>query len=70
MINQTFRYAGNSEESAANMVQEIALAQIKPSPENDLLYKPYDANDRQNQKLVEDIAADGVKSPLVLSLDF
>ncbi len=66
----TFQHTGKLRNPAPNEVQEIALTQIKPSPDNDLLYRPFDRSDGENRKLAIDIQAHGVKAPLVLSLDF
>lgn len=66
----TSRLAGKLRNLASNEVQEVALSQIKPSPDNDLLYRPFDRSDAENRKLALDIQANGVKSPLILSRDF
>lgn len=53
-----------------NQTVAVALSQIKPSPENDLLYRPYDRNEPTNLLLAQQIQAEGVLEPLVLSQDF
>lgn len=58
----TFQQVGKLENMSSGEVHQVTLSQIKPSPENDLLYKPYDPADRQNQKLTADIRADGILS--------
>jgi hypothetical protein len=67
--NATFRH-GKLDKASITEVREIDLNLIKPSPDNDLLYQRYDPTERENQKLVEDIFHNGVRSPLVLSADF
>src|SRR5687767_6385639 len=45
------------------------LAEISPSPENDKLYRPVDLNDPTVRELAESIRKEGLKEPLVISLD-
>ncbi len=66
----TFHQVRKLENIADGTVRQISISQLKPSPENDALYRPYDASDRQNQKLTNDIKADGVKCPLLLTRDY
>lgn len=48
---------------------ERPLSEIKPSPENDKLYKPVDPQDPEVRALAASIRQYGVKEPLVISLD-
>lgn len=48
---------------------QVPLWDIRPSPENDKLYKPIDPRDPQMVELVESISADGILAPLVIDLD-
>ncbi len=66
----TFHQVRKLENIADGIVRIVRISQIKPSPENDQLYRPYDVDDRQNQKLANDIKADGVKCPLLLTRDY
>jgi hypothetical protein len=70
MNNTTFKYAGKLEEHDSNKVHEIAMSDIKPSPENDLLYRPYDRSNPENLLLAQQIQKEGVLEPLVLSQDY
>src|SRR5262249_21771875 len=45
------------------------LAELKPAPENDLLYRPIDAKDPEIRALVSSIVEHGVREPLVITLD-
>ena len=47
----------------------LSITRIKPSPENDKLYKPVDLNDSQTIALADSIREFGVKEPIVLTLD-
>jgi hypothetical protein len=51
-------------------VVEIPLARIYPAPENDDVYRPFDGETPENQALIRSVKANGIKEPLVLSLDF
>jgi len=66
----TFQHTGKYEDMADNVVREVDISDVTPSPENDTLYRSYDPTDRQNIKLAEDILADGIKCPLLLTKDF
>lgn len=50
-------------------VQNLPVAAIRPSPENDRLYKPIDPEDPDIAALAESIARYGVKEPLVITRD-
>lgn len=50
-------------------ISEVPLDKIKPSPENDRLYKPVDAADPDIVGLGDSIALHGVKEPLVITQD-
>src|SRR5687768_16670173 len=51
-------------------IRSVPLDEITPSPENDLLYKPVREDDPEVQKLAESIQQNGLKEPLVLTLDY
>jgi hypothetical protein len=69
-FNATFQHAGKLEEVPAGQVCSIPISKIIPSPENDEIYRRYDPTERQNQKLIADIRAEGVKCPLLLTRDY
>jgi hypothetical protein len=69
-LNATFQHTGKLEKNPSGDVVATPVSHIKPSPENDEIYHPYDPSERQNQRLIADIAADGVKCPLLLTRDF
>jgi ParB-like chromosome segregation protein Spo0J len=50
-------------------VFSVPLRAIKPSPENDALYRPIDPASPEMLQLIASVSRDGVKEPLVLSLD-
>ena len=50
-------------------VHEVPIDQIRPSPENDRLYRPVDEDDGDIRALAESIAQYGVREPLVVSAD-
>lgn len=50
-------------------IQRIAIATIKPSPENDRLYRPVDPADPDVAALAQSILDHGIKEPLVVSVD-
>ena len=47
----------------------LALSEARPSPENDRLYRPVDADDPKIVKLAESIEVHGVQEPLLLTED-
>lgn len=47
----------------------VSVSKIKPSKENDQLYRPVDLDDPQTIALAESIREFGVREPLVLTLD-
>lgn len=47
----------------------LSITKIKPSPENDKLYKPVSMNDPQTIALADSIREFGVKEPIVITLD-
>ena len=47
----------------------LSITKIKPSPENDKLYKPVDLNDSQTTTLADSIREFGVKEPIVITVD-
>lgn len=56
-------------ELTAGDVQLVPLADIKPSPENDKLYRPTDARDSDLQGLADSIRRLGVRVPLSITRD-
>ncbi len=64
------RKAGRAEVGLVPLpVYQARLADIRPSPENDTLYRPIDHDAEDFRQLVESVRRDGVKEPLVLTLD-
>jgi ParB/Sulfiredoxin domain len=47
----------------------FSLSEIKPAPENDLIYRPISPDDPDIQKLAESIQKHGLKEPLVVTQD-
>jgi len=45
------------------------ISDLRPSPENDELYRPIDTSDPDFVELVKSIKADGIKEPLVVTID-
>lgn len=54
---------------ASKEIRRVALATVKPSPENDQLYRPVSAGDPEIVALANSIEEHGLREPLVLSLD-
>ena len=50
-------------------VSERQLIELCPSPENEQLYRPVEADDPETQELAESIREHGVMEPLVVTLD-
>ncbi len=50
-------------------VRFLALSSVRPSPENDQLYRPVNAGDPDIAALAESVRAHGVMEPLVVTLD-
>lgn len=61
--------APTSENQKRGHVRKMLLSQIKPSPENDTLYRPIDPTDPEVRALAASIRQHGVKEPLVLTQD-
>lgn len=51
------------------LIGECPIDELKPSPENDRLYRPVDVDDPEIIALAESIAEHGVREPLVATLD-
>ncbi len=68
--NLSLRLVPNLQKMPTDRVLSVSTTRIKPSPENDELYRPYDRNDQQNRRLAIQIQEQGVLQPLVLSQDF
>ena len=47
----------------------ISVKKIKPSPENDSLYKPVNLDDPETIALADSIREFGVREPIVVTLD-
>src|SRR6516162_5367025 len=47
----------------------LSLEAIRPSPENELIYRPVDPEDPEIQKLAESIATHGLREPIVITND-
>lgn len=50
-------------------IQEIRLDDIRPSPQNDKLYRPVDSDDPEIIKLANSIKVNGLLQPIGISLD-
>jgi len=50
-------------------VLDLALSEIRPSPENDQLYRPVNTEDPEIVRLAESIEAHGVQEPLLITDD-
>jgi ParB/RepB/Spo0J family partition protein len=53
----------------ASRVAQVPLSEIKPSPENDKLYRPVDPDDQAIQELADSIAEHGLMEPIVITRD-
>ncbi len=51
-------------------IREVCIFELKPSPENDELYKPVNETDPDIVELARSIAQRGVMEPLVITMDF
>ena len=56
-------------ETGQGPISPRALSNIRPSPENDRLYRPVDPTDPEVRELAESIRHRGVLEPLVVTLD-
>jgi hypothetical protein len=56
-------------ETDQDTILEIRLDQIRPSPQNDKLYRPIDPEDPRNIELVQDIRKNGLLQPIGITLD-
>ena len=50
-------------------ILQILIGEIRPSPENDKLYKPVDSSDPQIIQLAESIGTHGIQEPLLITQD-
>ena len=50
-------------------IQKVRLDEIRPSPENDQLYRPIDPDDPQIIRLAESIHEHGIQEPLLVTRD-
>ena len=53
----------------SDQIQHIDIDSVKPSPENDILYKPVDPEDPEIIKLSKSIWCDGVLNPIIYTAD-
>jgi hypothetical protein len=65
----TRRKADPGAESGQVRILNKHLSEIRPSPENDKLYAPIDPTNPDNVLLRADVAQNGVKVPLTITLD-
>ena len=63
------RNASEAPKPTPNRITRKRLSSLKPSPENDELYRPVDANDTEIQRLALSIKQHGIKEPLVVTAD-
>ena len=56
-------------ESGHDPIRRIRLDEIRPSPENDRLYRPVDVSDPQIVGLAESILQHGIQEPLLVTRD-
>jgi hypothetical protein len=61
--------ASSVSKTGQDRIREFPVSELKPSPENDKLYKPVDPTDSAVIELANSIIELGVKEPLVISLD-
>jgi len=61
--------AAGMAESGHDPIRRIRLDEIRPSPENDRLYRPVDASDPQIVGLAESILQHGIQEPLLVTRD-
>src|SRR5438034_11264508 len=50
-------------------VEQVSVFQLQPSPENTKLYRPPSGDDPAIIELANDIKANGVREPLIISAD-
>jgi hypothetical protein len=50
-------------------IQQLPIDQVRPSLENERLYRPVDPHDPENVTLVASVRAQGVLEPLIVTLD-
>jgi hypothetical protein len=56
-------------ELGQDSVSEILVESIRPSPDNDKLYRPVDTSDPEIIRLAESIRQNGILEPLIITLD-
>jgi hypothetical protein len=66
MYHDTF----SDSDGAQARVEMAPIRLIRPSPENDLVYKPVEVNNAVFQRFAAGIEADGILNPLVVSRDY
>ena len=60
----------NTAKSQFGLVRFLKIDDIKPSPENDKLYRPIDPKDPSIIALADSISEHGIKEPLVVTIDY
>src|ERR1039457_4377304 len=68
--SQALKKRENHTEVTQERLRQIDLVSIRPSPENEQLYKPVNRNDPAIKALAESIRARGIIDPLVITQDF
>lgn len=56
-------------ESGHDPIRAVRLADIRPSPENDRIYRPIDPSDPEILRLAESLSLCGVQEPLLITRD-
>lgn len=67
--SKKLRKAAQDAELGLVPILQVPIDDIRPSPENDRLYRPIDANDPTIQQLAESIGENGILEPLVVTED-
>src|SRR5262249_44501799 len=63
------REAKSGQVSISSEIIHRALSEIRPSPENDKLYKPIDRNDPDFRAFVEKVRINGITDALIITND-
>ena len=53
----------------SDTITQRALSAIRPSPENDKLYRPVDHTDPDFREFVEQVRINGITDPLIITID-
>lgn len=68
-MTDTIATAATGTESGHDPIRYLRVGDIRPSPENDALYRPVNEADPQIVRLSESIAEHGVQEPLLITRD-